>query len=135
MLCTNCSRINKIENLCGKKTCLDIMGKKGSRIRQNDGVVATHTGNDEFAIFFSGKRADMEYRPSETESLCERVTSSMNKSVFPIAFPDPLGNPKISIGYAVVIHESLMREERLLNKVIEDAKTMSRFHEFKRVMR
>ena len=143
VLYINCSRINKIENLCGKKSYLDIMGKihevitgmKGNQIRQDDLIVANNTGSDEFTIFLSGKRTDMDYCPSDLESLCERVTAYLNQSVFPITFPYLRGNPKISIGYAVVIHNPLMREERLLNKVIEDAKTMCNFFEFKRVMR
>ncbi len=143
VLYINCSHINKIESLCGKKTYLNIMGKihevivgmKGVQIRQNDLIAANSSGTDEFTIFLSGKRTNMEYCPSDLETLCERVTSYLNKRVFPITFPYLRGNPKISIGYAVVIHNPLMREERLLNKVVEDAKTMSRFYEFKRVMR
>jgi EAL domain-containing protein (putative c-di-GMP-specific phosphodiesterase class I) len=143
VLYINCSRINKIENLCGKKTYLDIMGKiqdvitgmKGNQIRQDDLVVANNTGSDEFTIFLSGKRTELDYCPSDLESLCERMTAYLNQSVFPITFPYLRGNPKISIGYAVVLHNPLMREERLLNKVVEDAKTMSNFFEFKRVMR
>jgi EAL domain-containing protein (putative c-di-GMP-specific phosphodiesterase class I) len=143
VLYINCSRTNKIENLCGKKTYLDIMrkiqdvitGMKGNQIRQDDLIVANNTGSDEFTIFLSGKRTEMDYCPFDLESLCERVTAYLNQTVFPITFPYLRGNPKISIGYAVVIHNPLMREERLLNKVVEDAKTMCNFFEFKRLMR
>src|SRR4030042_964599 len=71
VLYINCSRINKIENLCGKKSYLDIMGKihdvitgmKGNQIRQDDLIFANNTVSDEFTIFLSGKRTDMDYCP------------------------------------------------------------------------
>jgi EAL domain-containing protein (putative c-di-GMP-specific phosphodiesterase class I) len=139
----NCSRINKIEGLCGKKTYLDIMKKiqavikemKGKHMRQGDIIAANSAGSDEFTIFLSGKRTTEEFCHSDLESLCDRITDHLNQNVFPITFPYLRGNPKISVGYAVVIHNPLIRDERLLNKLVEDAKTMSNYYEFKRIMR
>ncbi len=139
----NCSRINKIEGLCGKKTYLEIMKKvqdtivamKGKQIRNDDFIVVNSAGSDEFTIFLSGKRDKKDFCSTDLETLCDRITGHLNQQVFPITFPYLRGNPKISIGYAVVIHNPLMRDERLLNKLMEDAKTMAEYHEFKRVMR
>jgi EAL domain-containing protein (putative c-di-GMP-specific phosphodiesterase class I) len=108
---------------------------RGKHIRQSDIIVSNSAGSDEFTVFLSEKRDEKDFYPSNLESFCERVTEYLNRSIFPITFPYIRGNPKIMVSYAVVIYNPLMRDERLLNKLIEDAKQMSAYHEFKRVMR
>ena len=139
----NYSRINKIEGFCGKKMYLEITRKiqetilamEGRQIRSDDIIVANSAGTDEFTIFLSGKRDKKDFCSSDLETLCERITTHLNQQVLPITFPYLRGNPKISVGYAVVLHNPLVRDERLLNKLMQDAKTMADYYEFKRVMR
>ena len=139
----NCSRVSRIEGLCGKKTYQDIMKKihrvivdmKGKHIRQSDIIVSNSAGSDEFTVFLSAKRDQEDFCASSLEALCDRVTDYLNRSILPVTFPYLRGGPKITVGYAVIIHNPLMRDERLLNKLIEDARLMSNYYEFKRVMR
>jgi hypothetical protein len=139
----DCSRISKIEKVCGKKIYLDIMQKvhrvflemRGRQIRNDDLIVFSSTGNEEFFVFLDQKREDKEFCPSDLETLCMRVSDYLNDTISPITFHYLRGGPKICVGYAVIIHNPLMREERLLNKLIEDSKQMSTYYEFKRVMR
>lgn len=139
----NCSKINKIEGLFGKKTYLDtvkkihdvIMEMRGKFIRRDDIIVSLASGSEEFAVFLSEKRTQQTFGPSDLDTLCGRINDYLSETIFPVTFPYLRGGPKIMVGYAVVIYNPLMREERLINKLIDDAKLMSTYHEFKRVMR
>ncbi|HAR44975.1 MAG: hypothetical protein A2X56_02670 [Nitrospirae bacterium GWC2_57_13] len=139
----NCSGINKIEGLCGKKIYLDIMRRihriivemRGTHIRQTDIIVSNNAGSDEFTVFLSNKRDQKDFCHSDIESLAERVMEYLNQRIFPVTFTYLRGSPKITVGYAVVIHNPLVRDERLLNNLIEDARHMAGFYEFRRVMR
>lgn len=139
----NCSRINKIERLFGKKVYLDVIKKlhelilnlKGSEIRKDDIIVANNSTGDEFYVFLSKKREDKSFFPNDLEFLCDRITDLLNNLVAPITFPFLRGRPKIVVGYAVLIHNPLIRDERLINKLMDDARLMSTYQEFKRLMR
>jgi EAL domain-containing protein (putative c-di-GMP-specific phosphodiesterase class I) len=139
----NCTRISNIEKICGKKIYSDIVGKiqrvllemRGRQIRCDDLIVSSNSGNDEFIIFLEQKRDQKDFCPSDLETFCMRVSDYLNETISPITFHYIRGGPKICVGYAVIIYNPLMREERLLNKLIEDSKQMSTYYEFKRVMR
>lgn len=139
----NCSSINRIEKTFGKKIYNEILTQvkniildmQGKEMRNND-IVATDTPeSDEFLIFLNKKREDRTFCLTDLESLCERVTDRLNDSVFPITFPYLRARPRISVGYAVVLHNPLIKGERLINKLLDDAKLMSNYQEYKRLMR
>lgn len=142
-LYVNCSHLNKIERHFGKKIYMDVLKKlhtllldlKGKEIRRDDIVVSHEKAGDEFIIFLSKKREDREFFLSDLENSCKRITALLNSSISPLTFPYLRGKPKIVLGYAIVIHNPLIREERLIGKLIDDAKLMSEYQEFKRRMR
>lgn len=139
----NCSRIEKIERIFGKKhysnvldnMCSIILKMKGSLIRSNDMVVSIDAGSDEFLVFLSKKREDEKFYPSDLETLCDRVSQHLNKEAFPIVLPFLKGKPSINVGYAIILRNPVVRNERLLSKLIEDAKKMASYQAFKRLMR
>lgn len=139
----DCSKVERIESIFGKKIYQDvlkgvsniIMQLRGKVIRHEDMIVSLNKGSDEFVIFLSQKRHEASFYPTDLESLCERVTDHLNESIFQLALPYLRGRPRISVGYAIVIHNPLIRKERLLNKLIDDAKMMAKYQEFKRLMR
>lgn len=139
----NCSKINKIEKLFGKKIYSDVLKQvkmrildmRGKEIRHDDIIVSNTLESDEFIIFLAKKREDRTFYPTDLESLSGRVMSYLNNSVFPVTFPYLRGRPRIVVGHAVILHNPLIREERLINKLIEDARLMSNYQEFKRLMR
>jgi len=139
----DCSNISNIEKHNGKETYSDVMKKihqifmemKGKEIRQEDIIVSNAKGSDEFIIFLGKKRDENDFYPSDLEKVCERVTGHLNDKIFPVTFPYLRGRPKISIGYGVILHNPLMREEKLLSKLIDDAKKMAEYQTLKRQMR
>lgn len=139
----NCSRLERIERLFGKKIYQDVLKKihniisemKGSLVRTNDIIVSVNSGSDEFLIFLAKKRQDETFYPSDLETLCDRVSTHLNDKIFQIVVPYLRGKPRISVGYAVILHNPVMRDERLLSKLIDDAKKMAGYQEFKKLMR
>ncbi len=143
VLYINCSRVNKIEKMFGKKLYNDIhitikniiLNMKGKEIRHNDIIASNTPESDEFLIFLGKKREDRIFYPTDLESLSGRVADYLDNSIFPVTFPYLRGRPRINVGYAVVLHNPLVKSERLINKLIEDAKIMSSYQEYKRLMR
>jgi EAL domain-containing protein (putative c-di-GMP-specific phosphodiesterase class I) len=139
----NCAKLNNIEKHFGKKVYMDILKKihkllidlKGKEMRKDDIIASTEVAGDEYIVFLSKKREDQEFSPTDLETLCDRITEYLNDSITPLTFQYLRGRPKIVVGYAVVIHNPLIRDERLINKLIEDAKLMSTYQDFKRLMR
>lgn len=143
VLYINCSRVNKIEKMFGKKLYNDIrmnikniiLNMMGKEIRHDDISASNTPESDEFLIFLGKKREDRIFYPTDLESLSGRVTDYLDNSIFPVTFPYLRGRPRINVGYAVVLHNPLIKSERLINKLIEDAKIMSNYQEYKRLMR
>jgi EAL domain-containing protein (putative c-di-GMP-specific phosphodiesterase class I) len=139
----NFSKMKDIEKNFGKKIYLDVMNElhallcamKGKQIRHDDIIVSNNTSGDEYVLFLSKKREEKEFYPADTENLCERIYDWLNDKVTPISFPYLRGRPKIDVGYAIVLHNPLVRDERLINRLIDDAKHMSTYYKFKRMMR
>ena len=139
----NCSKINYLERHFGKKIYLDILRKihnflfdmKGKEIRQNDIIVSTEKGGVEFVVFLTKKREDRDFWATSLEDLCERITTLLNNRISPITSQYLRARPNIVVGYAVIIHNPLIRDERLINKLIDDAKLMSKYQEFRRRMK
>jgi EAL domain-containing protein (putative c-di-GMP-specific phosphodiesterase class I) len=142
VLYINCSKINKIEKKFGKKLYDNILSQvknlvldiKNKEMRANDIVSSDTIGSDGFLIFLDKKREDKTFYPTDIDSLCNRVSVCLNNSIFPIIFPYLRGKPRVNVGYAIVLHNPLIKSERLVNKLIEDAKLMSQYNEFKRLM-
>lgn len=139
----NCSRLERIERIFGKKIYQDVLKKihtiisemKGTLVRSNDIIVSVNAGSDEFLVFLAKKRPDEAFYASDLETLCDRVSMHLNDKIFQIVVPYLRGKPRISVGYAVILHNPVMRDERLLNKLIDDAKKMAGYQEFKKLMR
>jgi EAL domain-containing protein (putative c-di-GMP-specific phosphodiesterase class I) len=139
----NCSSLNKIEKLFGKKIYSDVLENikgviidmKGREMRHDDIIASVAPEIDEFLVFLSGKRGDRPFYPTDIGSLCARVLESLNNSLFLVTFPYLKDRPKIVVGYAVALYNPLIQNERLINKLIEDAKLMSKYMEFRRLMR
>ncbi|MEW6066731.1 MAG: EAL domain-containing protein [Nitrospirota bacterium] len=142
MIYINCSQVNKIERSFGKKTYDDILvqiknrilAMKSKEIRNNDIIVSITPKSDEFLIFLDKKRKDKTFYPTGIESMCKRISETLNNSLFPIVFPYLRSRPRICVGYAIALHNPLVEEDRTIGKLIEDAKLMSNYQEFKRLM-
>ncbi|MFH0926601.1 MAG: EAL domain-containing protein [bacterium] len=137
------SKISKIEQSYGKKIYEDILDTlkktlidmRGHQIRNDDFVVIDHQESDQFYVFLSKKRGEKKFQSGDLENLADRLTKYLNQTMFMTIFPLLKKSPKIKIGYAFTIYNSLVREERLIHKLIEEAKVMAQYQEFKIIMK
>ena len=136
------SKIAKIEQVFGKKIYGDIQSElkgvvlemKGQEILQDDIVSMDNLDGSEFLIFLSKKTEGKDFNAEGFEALCNKVSDYMNNSASKIIFPYLKTGAKIAVGYSVVLHNPLIKEERLINRLIDDAKLMADYREFKRIM-
>jgi EAL domain-containing protein (putative c-di-GMP-specific phosphodiesterase class I) len=143
ILYIECSRLSEIEKLHGKKVYTDVLHKiqnvvlgfRGKEFRKDDLIVLNATGQDELIIFLSQKRTDRKFSAGDLEHLCDRLSEVLNNESFTITYPYLKGRPNIVVGYAVTIYNPIIREERLIDRLIEDAKRMAEYQKFRHIMR
>lgn len=142
LLYIDCSKITKIEQVFGKKIYGDVLREikgavldmKGKEIMPEDIVTTDNLDGSEFLIFLSKKPEEKDFSADGFDTMCKKVSGSLNGAIFPITFPYLQTKPKISVGYSIILHNPLIKEERLINKLIEDAKLMAGYREFKRLV-
>lgn len=143
MILIDGSKIDSIEQEYGKRIYGNVLstlrqivaGMKGTQIRQADIVTINHSEGDQFLIFLSKKREEKGFQSGDIERFADRIAQHINGAIFKTIFPLFRKRPKINVGYAISIYNPLIQEERLLNRLIEDAKTMANYQEFRSAMR
>lgn len=142
LLYIDCSKIAKIEQMFGKKIYKDmlkeikgaVLAMKSQELMREDIVTMDNLEGSEFLIFISKKAEEKDFHGEGFDALCKRISDYLNNAVFPIVFPYLKTKPKITVGYSTILHNPLIKEERLINKLKEDAKLMADYREFKRLM-
>ncbi|MFH1075241.1 MAG: EAL domain-containing protein [Pseudomonadota bacterium] len=143
LILIDASSILRINKEFGKKVYNEVLqalrdiisDMKGKLIREDDIVTVKHPPDDQFYIFLAKKREDKEFRCGDLENLADRLTTDINKAMFMVVFPLLKRGTNISVGYAFTIRNALIKEERLLQKLIEDAKIMVGHQQLKHIMR
>ena len=85
-------------------------------------------------LFSLKKPEEKDFSTDGFDTMCKKVSGCLNGAIFPLTFPYLQTKPKISVGYSIILHNPLIKEERLINKLIEDAKLMAGYREFKRLV-
>jgi EAL domain-containing protein (putative c-di-GMP-specific phosphodiesterase class I) len=144
LILIDCSKISVIEKDYGKKAYGEILqklkqiifGMRGSNIRKDDIITVNHAEGDQFYIFLSKNRnPESAFQISTFESLSRRIFRHINNSMFTVIYPLLKRRPKIIVGYSFGVHNPLIKEERLVNKLIDDARTMADYQDFMNDMR
>lgn len=128
------SRIVKLENAYGKRIYANIFDQlsqlviemKGKVIRLEDIVTINYAeGMEQFLVFLSRKRKGVIIRIEELEVMADRIFGHINTALLPSIHSLQKKPPRVQIGYAQVIYNPLIKEERLIYNLIEDAKVMA----------
>jgi EAL domain-containing protein (putative c-di-GMP-specific phosphodiesterase class I) len=143
LLLIDASSLERIEQSYGKKIYRDIMtllhrivvGLRGDVIRKEDILTVNRQGGDQVLIFLAKKRDEKAFFSTDLEGVSDRVSKHLNEKIFKDVFPYLKGRPNITVGHAIVLYNPLVQEESLIERLIEDAKTMARFQKFKSEVR
>lgn len=128
------SRIVKLESDYGKRIFGDIFDQltrlvvamKGTVIRLEDVVTINYAeGREQFLVFLSKKRKGSIIVIEEMEIMAERISNHINLSLYPAIYALRKTPPRVLIGYAQVLYNPLIKEERLIYNLIDEAKEMA----------
>jgi EAL domain-containing protein (putative c-di-GMP-specific phosphodiesterase class I)/GGDEF domain-containing protein len=139
LLYIDASRLSQIEQDYGSQVYEDvlrlltglIMEMRGRQIRQDDLVTVNERHGDVFLIFLSKKRDERPFGRGDLESLADRIHTYLSKRIYRMTCSYLRGRPKVSIGYGLVIHNPLIKEERLILKLIDDARRMAKYQAYR----
>ena len=108
-----------------------ILEMRGIQTRQDDLVAVNERHGDTFLIFLSKKRQESPFGQGDLERLADRIHSYLSRRIYRMTCSYLRGRPKIGVGYALVVHNPLIREERLILKLIDDARRMSQLQAYR----
>jgi len=108
-----------------------ILDMRGMQTRQDDLVTVNERHGDVFLIFLSKKREEKPFGKGDLEHLADRIHSYLSKRIYRTTCSYLRSRPKLGIGYGLVLQNPLIKEERLILKVIDDARKMAKFQGYR----
>ncbi len=106
-----------------------ILEMRGVETRRDDLVTVAENHGDVFLIFLTKKREGRPFGQGDLETMADRIHSYLTRRLSRMTSSYLKGRPKIGIGYGLVVHNPLIREDRLVLQLIEDAKRMAQLQE------
>ena len=94
---------------------------RGDKVRSNDLLCRADDG-DAFVYFLSASRRSGDHVPEELEGVSQRVQEAIDNALAREVFDLIHDHPRIAVGYARVLHNPMIRAERLISKLVEEAK-------------
>ena len=143
LLYIDASSMSKIEKVYGKKLYGEvlgvlrglILGMRGKEVRSDDLITVYGIEGEKFLIFLSRKREHREFHTGDFESMAMRIAVFLNSQLDSTVHHYLKTRPKITVGHAITIYNPLIQEERQIYKLIEDAKQMAHYQQFRDTMR
>ena len=94
---------------------------RGERVRASDLMCRADDG-DAFVTFLAASRRTGETPPEALEALALRVQDALNAAFSRELFDILHDHPRICVGYARVLHNPMVRSERLITRLVEEAR-------------
>ena len=139
LLYIDASRLSQIEHDYGSQIYEEvlqlvtklILDMRGMQTRQDDLVTVNERHGDVFLIFLSKKREEKPFGKGDLEHLADRIHAHLSKRIYRTTCSYLRSRPKLGIGYGLVLHNPLIKEERLILKVIDEARKMAKFQGYR----
>src|SRR5262245_29389141 len=106
-----------------------ILEMRGVETRRDDLVTVAENHGDVFLIFLTKKREDRPFGQGDLETMADRIHAYLTRRLSRMTSSYLKGRAKIGIGYALTLHNPLIREDRLVLQLIDDAKRMAGLQE------
>lgn len=134
VLLIDASPLLRIEREAGFKAYDEILKElgraieeiRGSQMREEDLIAAVAPYGEQFVIFLDDKRGSGTLKRTDMETLADRVYLALSGRVFEIAYGASAEIPRVAIGYSFAISNSLLRPSRVILRMIDEARQMSR---------
>ena len=108
-----------------------ILDMRGVETRRDDLVTVNETHGDVFLIFLSKKREERPFGQGDLETMADRIHSYLTRRLSRMTSSYLKGRSKLGIGYSLVLHNPLIKEDRLVLQLIEDAKRMAELQDYR----
>jgi diguanylate cyclase (GGDEF)-like protein len=122
------SRLRRIELEYGVATHNEFLAKVGRRLSELRGeitrgsdLICRDDDGDAFVYFVSAWRPGGG-EPAELEVIAQKVQESIDVALAREVFDLIHDHPRIAVGYARTLHNPMMRAERLIARLVDDAK-------------
>lgn len=143
LLFIDASQMSRIERAYGRKIygrVLEALAEaiaslRGRLIRNDDLAVTCDVGREQHLVFLSRKRTDRNFCMTGIEGVCDRVSEHINGTLYQEAKPYLKARRICSVGYAVTLLNPLIREERQIAKLLEEAREMAAYRQLRGTMR
>jgi EAL domain-containing protein (putative c-di-GMP-specific phosphodiesterase class I) len=106
-----------------------ILEMRGVQTRRDDLVTVAEDHGDVFLIFLSNKREDRPFGSGDLEALADRIHGYLTRRLSRMTKSYLKGRPRIGVGYGLALHNPLIREDRLVLQLIDDARRMAGLQE------
>lgn len=101
-------------------------GLRGDRLRLEDTVCRTED-DDAYLCFLSAARSvESEMQPADMETIAVRIQETLETALGPEVHDLIHDNPRITVGYARVLNNSMIRPERLIHRLVTEAMDSAR---------
>lgn len=105
---------------------------KGSEVRATDLLATNDRGGDAVLIFLTPRRSGHPARLSQLEAAAQRIEIHVNSKLARRASPYLRQRLNVTVGYALVLNNPLIMPERLVARLVSDARDCVHFQRLKR---
>jgi EAL domain-containing protein (putative c-di-GMP-specific phosphodiesterase class I) len=102
-----------------------ILDMRGVETRRDDLVTLAESHGDVFLIFLDKKREERPFGQGDLETMADRIHTHLTRRLTRMTSSYLKGRPRLGIGYGLVLHNPLIREDRLVLQLIDDARKMA----------
>ena len=139
LLYIDASRLSQIENDYGTEIYEEvvdaltriILDMKGKQTRRTDLVTVNEKHGNTFLIFLSKKRDDAPFGQGDLEKMSDRINTFITQRLHRMTSTYLRGRPKLALGYSLVLRNPLIKDDRLILKLIDEARRMAQFQAFR----
>ena len=104
-----------------------LMELRGDGVRSTD-ILAINDKGDTFLVFLSPKRLEGAMRISDLSSASERVEDHLNSRLIQLTAPYLPGVHQVAVGFSLVFENPLVKPERLVSRLVDEAWESVRAH-------
>ncbi len=139
LLLIDFSKLGRVERSYGSGTFANLLSTsrdllmelRGDGVRSTD-ILAINDKGDTFLVFLSRKRQEGAMTISDLHSASERVEDHLNRRLVQLDSPYLQGRHQVAVGYSVVFENPLVKPERLVSRLVDEAWESVRAHQRER---
>ncbi len=110
-------------------------GMRGDKLRHEDIVARTEDGDAYLCFLSAARHIEAEHPARDLEAVAQRVQESLEAALAPDVQNLIHDYPRVTVGYARVLNNSMIRAERLVSRLVAEASASAELMRQRRVQR